>query len=191
MTRTAVGVGLAIPHERAADRVLAMLVPVAERCAAAGRALWMRAWPSGQAADVWVLLAALMEKVPALRAGVVASFPASTRVADIEDLLVIDNLSGGRVDLAFAPDAEAEAVREVIAALRGEALSRPDPGGTPRAFPLTPRPARGAIATWTPRQGSVWRLAGEGGEDLHILDAGPGPSVADIDRLMHGTEGGG
>ena len=188
MTQTALGVGLTIPHERAAGRALATLVPVAERCATAGRRLWLRAWPSGQAADAWVLLAALLEKVPLLQAGVMASFPFTTRVADIEDLLGIDNLSGGRVELAFAPDAEAEAVTEVVAALRGEALTRSDPAGTPRAFPLTPRPARGAIATWTARPGAGWRLHGERGEELHIVDAGPRPSLADVERVVNDTE---
>jgi hypothetical protein len=187
--RTAVAVGLTTPHERAADRVLATLLPVAERCVSAGWSLWLRAWPARQASDAWVLLAALLERAPRLGVGVVASFPPATRVSDVEDLLVIDNLSGGRVELAFAPDAAPEAIAEVVTALRGEALSRPDADGIQRSFRLTPRAARGTVPTWR-LEGDDARcaiLVGDGpagGTSLRVVDVGPRPSVAEVERLV-------
>lgn len=192
--RAALAVGLTMPPGRDAGRVVATLGPVAERCAAAGWRLWLRAWPSGAAADAWVVLAALLQRVPGLTAGVVASFPPATRVSDIEDLLVLDNLSGGRVELAFAPDASPEAVDEVRAALRGEALRRADAAGTSRDFLLTPRPARGTLATWGPlpagTPAAVATAAAAPGGDapaIRVVDAGAAPSVADAERLMRGT----
>jgi hypothetical protein len=178
MMRVALAIGLTMPHEKAADRALATALSVAERCVAAGASLWLRAWAAGKASDAWVLLAALLERAPRLTAGVVAAFPAPTRVSDIEDLLVVDNLAGGRVELAFAPDAGPEAITEVCAALRGDALSRPDPGGTARSFMLTPRPARGAIPTWVPLTGPsmppgalmAWQLtSGAGGQSPAVV----------------------
>ena len=204
---TAVAIGITTAYDKAADRALVTLLPVAERCATAGWTLWLRAWPVRQASDVWVLLAALLEKVPRLRAGVVAGFPPATRVSDIEDLLVVDNLSGGRLEVAFAPDATPEAMAEVVAALRGEALSRPDPERVARNFVLTPGPARGVIATWVPLAPAppatrmAWRLQSDPsqqsvlvdadaaatpsrGAAKRIVDLGPRPAVDAVDRLM-------
>lgn len=212
--RAVLGIGLTTPHAMAADRMLATLVPLADRCAGAGWSLWLRAWPSRAAGDAWVVLAALMQRIPRLTAGIVAAFPAATRVSDIEDLLVLDNLSGGRLEVVLAPDAEQEAIGEVCAALRGEALTRLDPGGTPRTFTITPRPARGTITTWVPLAAAslpgsrmAWRL--ETGDArpaglvsvesfmqpaatreprpprmLPVVDAGPSPSVRDVERLV-------
>jgi hypothetical protein len=200
--RTALGIGLTTPHDKAADRMLATLVPLADRCVAASWSLWLRAWPSGVASDVWVLLSALLERFPKLSAGVVASFPAATRVSDIEDLLVVDNLCNGRLELAVAPDAAPDAVTEVLTALRGEPLRRPDPAGTLREFLLTPRAARGAIATWVPTGAAMaWRLDGPGGaqeavlvpaasftpqtsQALQVIDAGALPSVEAVEKLI-------
>jgi hypothetical protein len=210
--RIAVGIGLITPHDRAADRVLANLLPVAEHCVESGLGLWLRAWPSGTAADVWVLLSALLERAPRLSAGVIAQFPALTRVSDIEDLLVVDNLSNGRIELAIAPDAEAEGIQEVVAGLGGQALSRPDPEGKLHQFTVTPRPVRGAIPTWLlltgapSSKGAVtsWYLQADEAQrasltaldsigkaptlpsaslSLLIVDAGPRCSVDDIRRL--------
>jgi hypothetical protein len=202
----AVAIGVTTPQDKAADRTLATLRPIADRCAAARWTLWLRAWPAGQASDAWVLLAALLEKAPRLRAGVVASFPAATRVSDVEDLLVVDNLSGGRLDLAFAPDAAPEAMAEVVLALRGEALSRRDAERVERSFVLTPGPARGVIGTWLPLVPAppstrmAWRLQSDesqqallvgadaprpgDGRAVRIVDLGPRPSLDAVESLM-------
>ena len=163
-----------------------------------------------------------MQRVPRLAVGIVARFPPATRVSDVEDLLVLDNLSGGRVEFALAPDAEPEAIVGVCTALRGEALTRLDPVGTPRSFTLTPRPARRTITTWRPLSGAAWptnarrawRLEPEtdGGPQallvsveslmqssavtrspssppsLRVIDAGPRPSVEDLERLVRRVE---
>lgn len=183
--RTAIAVGLTSPHDKAAHKIFATLLPIAERCVAAGSSLWLRAWPARTASDAWIVVTALLQRVPTLTAGVVATFPDATRVSDIEDLLVIDNQSDGRVELAFAPDASQEAIAEVCAALRGEELSRTDPEGTPRTFKTTPVPSHGSIPTFVAGAASgTWRHVTDPRQQVQVIDAGPTPSVEDVERLL-------
>jgi hypothetical protein len=183
--RIAIAVGLTSPHDKAADKVFATLLPIAERCVAAGASLWLRAWPARTASDAWIVVAALLQRVPKLTAGVVATFPDATRVSDIEDLLVIDNQSDGRVELAFTPDTSQEAITEVCAALRGEALTRLDPEGVPQPFKTTPVPSHGSIPTFVAgTSAGAWRHVTDATQQVQVLDAGPRPSVEDVERLL-------
>lgn len=130
----------------------------------------------------------------AVRAGsVVLPLHDPLRVA--EEWAVVDNLSGGRVGVAFAsgwhavdfvlaPEAYGdrrkafeERVGEVRRLWRGESISRPDGNGQAARVSVHPRPVQPELPVWITSSGSLatFRLAGALGANLltHLLGQDP------------------
>ena len=143
-------------------------------------------------------LATMTQKV-AIRAGsCVVPLHHPIRVA--EDWALVDNLSGGRVGIAFAAgwhardfvlrpenfaqrkDVMFTSIRQVQALWRGEAVEFPGHDGKPVAIRTLPRPVQKALPTWVTVAGNpeTYRQAGQAGAFVltHLL----GQS---LDELAH------
>ncbi|MCU0865711.1 MAG: LLM class flavin-dependent oxidoreductase [Planctomycetes bacterium] len=142
---------------------------------------------------------AAMTKNVAIRAGsCVVTLHHPIRVA--EDWALVDNLSRGRVGIAFAagwhgrdfvlrPEAFADrkqglftAIRQVQALWRGEAVEFPGHDGAKVAIRTLPRPVQKTLPSWITVAGNpeTYRMAGEGG--FHVLTHLLGQS---LDELRH------
>lgn len=134
-------------------------------------------------------LAAVTKNV-AIRAGsCVVTLHHPIRVA--EDWALVDNLSRGRVGIAFAagwhardfvlrPEAFADrknglvtSMRQVQALWRGEAIEFPGPDGKPHAIRTLPRPVQKELPSWVTIAGNpeTYRIAGASGSYVltHLL----------------------
>ncbi|MGX1811756.1 MupA/Atu3671 family FMN-dependent luciferase-like monooxygenase [Nocardia sp. NPDC055321] len=120
-----------------------------------------------------------------IRAGSVV-LPLHHPVRVAEDWSVVDNLSDGRVDLAFAtgwnpddfvlaPDNYAERVAVTRAGIdtvrqlwRGEAVELPNGAGEPRSVRVFPAPIQPELTTWLTCSGGIERfeMAGESGSNV-------------------------
>lgn len=132
-------------------------------------------------------LAAATERVR-IRAGSVV-LPLHNPIRVAEDWSAVDNLSGGRVDLAFAtgwnaddfvlaPDNYADRVEltrtgiDTVRRLwRGESVTRPNGVGETREVRIFPAPVQPALATWLTCSGGVERFAMAGALGVNVLTA--------------------
>lgn len=129
-------------------------------------------------------LAAITQRVR-IRAGSVV-LPLHNPVRVAEDWSVVDNLSDGRVDVAFATgwnpddfvlaqhnyrtrvDVTRDGMRSVQQLWRGESVSLPNGAGESRSVRIFPTPIQPDLATWVTCSGSVERfeMAGELGANV-------------------------
>lgn len=132
-------------------------------------------------------LAAVTERVR-IRAGSVV-LPLHNPIRVAEDWSVVDNLSNGRVDLAFAtgwnaddfvlaPDNYAERVEitrsgiETVQRLwRGESVSLPTGAGEQRSIRIFPAPVQPSLPTWLTCSGGIERFEMAGALGVNILTA--------------------
>lgn len=140
-----------------------------------------------------VLAAALARETHALRlmaGSLVAPLHHPLRVA--EDWSVIDNLSGGRVGISFAPgwnpgdfamaptaypnrrEILTETIQQVQALWRGESMKVTTPQGEPSSVRIYPTPLQPELPVWVTAAGNPdsFERAGESGANLltHLLD---------------------
>ncbi|GLW52692.1 MupA/Atu3671 family FMN-dependent luciferase-like monooxygenase [Kitasatospora phosalacinea] len=132
-------------------------------------------------------LATVTERVR-IRAGSV-NLPLHDVLRAAEEWALVDNLSGGRVDLALAPGWHArdfvlnpegyekrslllnEAREQLQGLWRGTPLQRRDPAGEVHDVLTFPRPVQPELPVWltTSKNEDAWRFAGENG--LNVLSA--------------------
>lgn len=144
---------------------------------------------------------ATMTKNVAIRAGsCVATLHHPIRIA--EDWSLVDNLSNGRVGVAFAagwhgrdfvlrPESFADrknvmmqTMQQVHALWRGEEVEFPGHDGKPQAIRTLPRPVQKKLPTWVTVAGNpeTFRIAGESGSYVltHLL----GQSVPELEQKL-------
>src|SRR5690606_16481338 len=119
-----------------------------------------------------------------------------------EDWALVDNLSNGRVGIAFAagwhgrdfvlrPEnfadrkaAMVDTMKKVQALWRGETLSFDGPDGKPHDIRTLPRPVQKVLPTWVTVAGNpeTYRIAGETGSFVltHLL----GQSLQDLEQKL-------
>jgi natural product biosynthesis luciferase-like monooxygenase protein len=175
-----------------ADRDPDALARLARRAEASGFvAIWLperHFHPFGGACPEPAVAAAALTahtRTLRLRAGSVL-LPLHPPLAVAERWAMVDRLSGGRVELAFAAgwdaasfalapaawpgrrEALADAVAQVQAAWRGDAVSVVDGRGDPVALRSLPRPIQPELPTWATVAGdpAAWARAGEAGHDV-------------------------
>jgi natural product biosynthesis luciferase-like monooxygenase protein len=144
---------------------------------------------------------ATMTKRIALRAGSVV-LPLHHPVRVAEEWALVDNLSGGRIGIAFAsgwqrddfvlaPHSYADRKQVMLQGIetvrrlwRGEAVALPGPDGKPVRVRTLPRPVQAELPVWITAAGNVatYELAGRLGTNVltHLL----GQSLADLARCI-------
>lgn len=152
------------------------------------------------AAVVSAAVAAITKNVGIRAGSCVATLHHPIRIA--EDWSLVDNLSNGRVGIAFAagwhgrdfvlmPENFADrkgammrTMAQVHALWRGEEVEFPGHDGKPQAIRTLPRPVQKKLPTWVTVAGNpeTFRLAGESGSNVltHLL----GQSLSDLDGKL-------
>ena len=145
-------------------------------------------------------LAAITTRVRIRAGSVVLPLHQPIRIA--EEWALVDNLSGGRVDISFAsgwqpndfalaPQNYADRKRLMVEGIdvvrrlwRGEAVSFPGPDGKPVEVRTLPRPRQAELPVWITTAGSAetYRAAGEANANVltHLL----GQSVDDVAAMI-------
>jgi hypothetical protein len=176
--RLALGAGLLSPLAMQALPLVEKLEPIAANCVERGWGLWLRLWPESKTPDPWIVLSALCGRHPGISLGLIAGLPAATRIADLEDLAVLNNLSDGRVDFAIEAGTGPDAIDEALKSLQGKSLQRTDGEGIVREFKITPSMACKTVTAWAPERSqtasreadAVWkRLPEEKGPNFAVL----------------------
>jgi natural product biosynthesis luciferase-like monooxygenase protein len=145
-------------------------------------------------------IAAVTEHV-AIRAGsVVAPLHNPIRIA--EEWSVVDNLSGGRVGIAFAsgwhagdfvfsPGRYRDRRADNVAALEqvrrlwtGESVTVPDGVGNPVEIRTLPRPVQAELPTWLTTSGSIESFEAAGRLGVNVLTHLLGQELTDIDKKV-------
>ncbi|WP_249383962.1 MupA/Atu3671 family FMN-dependent luciferase-like monooxygenase [Chitinivorax sp. B] len=123
-----------------------------------------------------------------LRAGSVV-IPLQNPIRVAEEWAVVDNLSGGRVDLAFAQGWNArdfvlapsaypqrlnllwDGMEQVRRLWRGESIELPDGNGKPAAIQTFPLPQQPELAVWATCSGGTERFIEAGAKGVNVLTA--------------------
>ena len=146
-----------------------------------------------------VLLAEITERVRIRAGSVVLPLHSPIRVA--EEWSVVDNLSGGRVDIAFAvgwnandftiaPDNYTDRVQrtfdgiETVKTLwRGESIVTPNGVGEPTELRIYPSPPRETLDVWITCSGGLERFEDAGKRGFNVLTALLFQGVDDGDQI--------
>jgi amino acid adenylation domain-containing protein/natural product biosynthesis luciferase-like monooxygenase protein len=142
---------------------------------------------------------AMVTKRVQLRAGSVV-LPLHHPVRVAEEWAVVDNLSGGRVGISFAPGwvpndfvlapdsykerhrIELEAVEQVRRLWRGEALTLPNGVGVATPTQVLPRPVQAELPVWLTTSGSAETYEAAGALGVNILTALLNQTVEELEE---------
>ena len=141
-------------------------------------------------------IAAITDRIEIRGGSVVLPLHHPARVA--EEWAVVDNISGGRVGIAFAsgwqpddfllrPESYADRSKRLVHDIalvqqlwRGEAVRMPGPLGEPVEFRTLPRPLRAELPTWITSAGSVDSFAAAGRAGASVLTHLLGQSLEEL-----------